>query len=61
VGHRRRREGHRRRRGARGGGRQQRVPDKLIKHEERTEMRETIVNPDQIGNLPIKVKFLVKT
>ncbi len=37
------------------------VPDKLIKYEEKTEMRETTGNPDQTGNLPIKVEFLAKT
>ena len=54
------REGHRRRRrGARGGGggRPQRVPVKLIEYKEKTEMRETTGNPDQTGNLPIKVEF----
>ena len=40
-----------------GGGRPQRVPDKLIKYEEKTEMRETTGNPDQTGNLYIKVEF----
>ena len=44
-----------------GGGRPQRVPDKLIKYKEKTEMRETTGNPDQTGNLPIKVEFLAKT
>ena len=43
------------------GGRPQRVPDKLIKYKERAEMRETTGNPDQTGNLPIKVEFLAKT
>ena len=67
-GHRRRRgaggrgrpnpEGHRRRRrGARGGGRPQRVPDRLIKHEEKTEMRETPKKPDLTGNLQSIEKF----
>ena len=56
------REGHRRRRrGARGGGRLQGVPDELIKNKEKTEMRETTGNPDQTGNLAIKVEFLAKT
>ena len=55
------REGHRRRRRGARGGRPQRVPDKLIKYKEKTEMRETTGNPDQTGNLPIKVKFLAKT
>ena len=44
-----------------GGGRPQRVPDKLIKYKEKTEMRETTGNPDQTGNLPIKAEFLAKT
>ena len=33
------------------GGRPQRVPDKLTKHEEKTEMREASKKPDLTGNL----------
>ena len=51
------REGHRRRRrGARGGGRPQRVPDKLIKYSEKTDMRETTTNP-VTGNLQSFARF----
>ena len=44
-----------------GRGRPQRVPDKSIKYKEKTEMRESTGNPDQTGNLPIKVEFSAKT
>ena len=37
--------------GGRGGGRPQRVPDKFIKYEEKTEMRETTKNQDPTNNL----------
>ena len=40
-----------------GGGRPQRVPDKLIKYKEKTEMRETTGNPDLTGNLQSFARF----
>ena len=40
-----------------GGGRPQRVPDKLIKYEEKTEMRETTKNPDLTSNLQSFARF----
>ena len=59
------REGHRRPPPpwgpGRGGWRPQRVPDKLIKYKEKTEMRETTRNRNQTGNLFTKVEITPKT
>ena len=41
-----------------GGGRPQRVPVKLIKYKEKTEMRETRKNQDLTGNLLANLTFL---
>ena len=54
--------GHRRRRGAQWGrGRPQRVPVQVIKYKEKTEITGTTQNPDESGNVPVRLEISPKT